>query len=37
MTSLDAGIATLRSAAEHVSAGWDALARLLKSRMPTGL
>jgi len=37
VTSLDAGIATLRSAAEHVSAGFDALARLLKSMMPTGL
>src|SRR5581483_289225 len=37
MTSLDAGIATLRSAAEHVSSAWDALARFLKSMMPTGL
>jgi two-component system, OmpR family, osmolarity sensor histidine kinase EnvZ len=37
MTSLDAGLATLRSAAEHVSAGWDAIARWLKSMMPTGL
>jgi len=27
VTSLDAGIATLRSAAGHVSAAWDALAR----------
>jgi two-component system osmolarity sensor histidine kinase EnvZ len=37
MTSLDAGIATLRSAAGHVSAGWDAIARWMKSMMPTGL
>jgi len=37
MTSLDAGLATLRSAAEHVSSGWDAIARWLKSMMPTGL
>jgi two-component system, OmpR family, osmolarity sensor histidine kinase EnvZ len=37
MTSIDAGLATLRSAAEHVSAGWDAVARWLKSMMPTGL
>ena len=37
MTSLDAGIATLRSAAGHVSAAWDAFARWLKSMMPTGL
>ena len=37
MTSLDAGIATLRSAAGHVSAVWDALARWMKSMMPTGL
>jgi len=37
VTSLDAGIATLRSAAGHVSAAWDALARWMKSMMPTGL
>ena len=37
MTSLDAGLATLRSAAGHVSAVWDAFARWLKSMMPTGL
>ena len=37
MTTLDAGIATLRSAAGHVSAAWDALARWMKSLMPTGL
>ena len=37
MTSLDTGIATLRSAAGHVSAAWDALARWMKSMMPTGL
>jgi two-component system, OmpR family, osmolarity sensor histidine kinase EnvZ len=37
MTSIDAGLATLRTAAEHVSAGWDAVARWLKSMMPTGL
>jgi two-component system osmolarity sensor histidine kinase EnvZ len=37
MTSLDMGLATLRSAAGHVSAVWDAIARWLKSWMPTGL
>ena len=37
MTSLDIGLATLRSAAGHVSSAWDALARGLKSLMPTGL
>ena len=37
MTSLDAGIATLRSAAGHVWAVWDAIARWMKSMMPTGL
>src|ERR1041384_3870118 len=37
MTSLDLGLATLRSAAGRVSSVWDALARLLKSMMPTGL
>ena len=37
MTSIDAGIATLRSAAGRVSAAWDGLARWMKSMMPTGL
>jgi two-component system osmolarity sensor histidine kinase EnvZ len=31
------GLATLRTAAGHVSAVWDAIARWLKSWMPTGL
>jgi two-component system osmolarity sensor histidine kinase EnvZ len=37
MTSLDMGLATLRTAAGRVSAVWDAIARWLKSWMPTGL
>jgi two-component system osmolarity sensor histidine kinase EnvZ len=37
VTTLDAGLARLRSAAGHVSGAWDALARWLKSMMPTGL
>jgi two-component system osmolarity sensor histidine kinase EnvZ len=37
VTSLDTGLATLRTAAGHVSAVWDAIARWLKSWMPTGL
>jgi two-component system osmolarity sensor histidine kinase EnvZ len=37
MTSLDMGLATLRTAAGHVSAVWDAIARWLKGWMPTGL
>jgi len=37
MTTLDTGLATLRTAAGHVSAAWDAFARWLKSYMPTGL
>jgi two-component system osmolarity sensor histidine kinase EnvZ len=37
VTSLDMGLATLRTAAGHVSAVWDAIARWLKSWMPTGL
>jgi two-component system osmolarity sensor histidine kinase EnvZ len=37
MTSIDAGIATLRSAAGRVSAGWDAIGRWVKGWMPTGL
>ena len=37
MTSLDLGLATLRSAAGRVSDAWDRLGRLVKSFMPTGL
>jgi two-component system osmolarity sensor histidine kinase EnvZ len=37
VTSLDLGLATLRSAAGHVSDGWDRVGRLFKSLMPTGL
>jgi two-component system, OmpR family, osmolarity sensor histidine kinase EnvZ len=37
MSTLDLGLATLRSAAGHVSSVWDAFARWLKSMMPTGL
>ncbi len=37
MTSIDAGLATLRSAAGHVSAAYDWFARWLKGLMPTGL
>ncbi|MEA2927943.1 MAG: two-component system, OmpR family, osmolarity sensor histidine kinase EnvZ [Hyphomicrobiales bacterium] len=37
MTTLDLGLATLRSAAGRVSSVWDAFARWLKSLMPTGL
>jgi two-component system osmolarity sensor histidine kinase EnvZ len=37
MTSIDAGIATLRSAAGRVSAAWDGLTGWMKSMMPTGL
>jgi two-component system osmolarity sensor histidine kinase EnvZ len=37
MSSLDLGLATLRSAAGHVSSAWDAFTRWLKSMMPTGL
>jgi two-component system osmolarity sensor histidine kinase EnvZ len=37
MTTLDAGLSTLRSAAGQVSALWDWFARMLKSMMPTGL
>jgi two-component system, OmpR family, osmolarity sensor histidine kinase EnvZ len=37
MTSIDAGLATLRTAAGQVSAGWDAIARWIKGLMPTGL
>jgi two-component system osmolarity sensor histidine kinase EnvZ len=37
MTTLDLGLATLRSAAGRVSSLWDAFAQWLKSMMPTGL
>jgi two-component system osmolarity sensor histidine kinase EnvZ len=37
MTSLDIGLATLRSAAGRVSSAWDWFAGWLKSMMPTGL
>ena len=37
MSSLDLGLATLRSAAGHVSSAWDWFAGWLKSMMPTGL
>jgi two-component system, OmpR family, osmolarity sensor histidine kinase EnvZ len=37
MSTLDIGLATLRSAAGHVSSVWDAFTRWLKSMMPTGL
>ena len=37
MTTLDTGLATLRSAAGHVSASYDWFTRWLKSMMPTGL
>ena len=37
MTSLDAGIATIRSAANRVSVAWDQLGKALKRFMPTGL
>ena len=37
MTSLDIGLARLRSAAGHLSAGWEWFGRWLKSLMPTGL
>src|SRR5437764_10417109 len=37
MTSIDAGLATLRSAAGHVSASYDWFTRWLKGMMPTGL
>ena len=37
MTTLDLGLATLRSAAGHVSAAWDWWGRLVRSVMPTGL
>jgi two-component system, OmpR family, osmolarity sensor histidine kinase EnvZ len=37
MTTLDLGLATLRSAAGRVSSVWDAFAHWLKSMMPTGL
>ena len=37
MTTLDVGLATLRSAAGHVAAAWDWWGRLVRSVMPTGL
>src|SRR5262245_59081136 len=37
MTSLDVGIATLRSAANRVGDAWDRLGRWLKRILPTGL
>jgi two-component system osmolarity sensor histidine kinase EnvZ len=37
MTTLDLGLATLRSAAGHVSAAWDWWGRLVRGVMPTGL
>src|SRR5688572_10881845 len=37
MTSIDTGLATLRSAAGHVSASYDWFTRWLKGMMPTGL
>ena len=37
MTSIDTGLATLRSAAGHVSSAYDWFTRWLKSMMPTGL
>ncbi|MGE3871247.1 MAG: ATP-binding protein [Pseudorhodoplanes sp.] len=37
MTTLDTGLATLRDAADRVSAAWDWIGRKLKGFMPTGL
>ena len=37
MTSIDTGLARLRSAAGHVSASYDWFTRWLKGMMPTGL
>jgi two-component system osmolarity sensor histidine kinase EnvZ len=37
MTTLDVGLATLRSAASHVSAAWDWWGRAVRGVMPTGL
>jgi two-component system, OmpR family, osmolarity sensor histidine kinase EnvZ len=37
MTTLDLGLATLRSAAGHVSAAWDWWGRFVRGVMPTGL
>ena len=36
MTTLDVGLATLRSAASHVSAAWEWWGRAVRSVMPTG-
>ena len=37
MTTLDVGLATLRTAAGHVAAAWDWWGRTVRSAMPTGL
>lgn len=37
MTTLDVGLATLRTAAGHVAAAWDWWGRTVRSVMPTGL
>ena len=37
MTSLDTGIATIRSAASRINVAWDRLGKTLKRFMPTGL
>jgi two-component system osmolarity sensor histidine kinase EnvZ len=37
MTTLDVGLATLRTAAGHIAAVWDWWGRTVKSMMPTGL
>jgi two-component system osmolarity sensor histidine kinase EnvZ len=37
MTTLDVGLATLRTAAGHVTAAWDWWGRTVRSVMPTGL
>src|SRR5215471_1381175 len=37
MTTLDLGLATLRTAAGHVAAAWDWWGRTVRSVMPTGL
>ena len=37
MTTLDVGIATLRTAAGHIAAAWDWWGRTVRSVMPTGL
>jgi two-component system osmolarity sensor histidine kinase EnvZ len=37
MTTLDVGLATLRTAAGHITAAWDWWGRTVRSAMPTGL